>query len=134
MVAGKKLRVIVADDEALYRLMIKSMLQTIHCEVVGEAKDGEEAVEMFRTRRPDLVLMDIHMPVMNGETALRKIKAEFPDARVVMLTSLAGMDTVKNCASLGALQYIRKDTPPSDIRDLIQKIVRQVSPAAATES
>lgn len=133
MAARTKPRVLVADDEMLYRLMIKSMLQTIHCEVVGEAKDGEEAVELFRARRPDLVLMDINMPGTNGEAALRDIKAEFPKAQVVMLTSLADMNTVKNCISLGAIQYIRKDTPPAEIRALIQKIVHQVSPAAASE-
>jgi two-component system chemotaxis response regulator CheY len=133
MAGRSKPRILIADDEALYRLMIKSMLQTIQCEVVGEAKDGEEAVELFRSRRPDLVLMDITMPGMDGEAALQNIKAEFPGARVVMLTSLAGRDTVKNCANLGAIQYIRKDMPPSDMRALIQKIVQPESAASANK-
>jgi two-component system chemotaxis response regulator CheY len=134
MAARAKARILIADDESLYRLMMKSMLQTILCDVVGEAKDGEEAVELYRSLKPDFALLDINMPRMSGDNALRTIKAEFPGARVIMMTSMADVETVKTCLTLGAIQYIRKDTQPADIKALIQKILQQAPPAAQGDS
>lgn len=120
----QKPRVIIADDESHIRTLLKSLLRSIQFEVVGEAKTGLEALEQFRSLRPDLVLMDINMPIMTGEAALTQIRTEFPTARIVMLTSLADMQTVAKCARNGASSYIRKDTPPSEIKSMLQKIMK----------
>ena len=108
-------RVLVADDEFHMRLMVSSLLKNMGMAVVGEAANGAEAVKLFRSARPDLLLMDINMPVKNGDAALREIIAEFPDARIIMLTSMADMHTVESCLAAGAANFIRKDSPLAEI-------------------
>jgi DNA-binding NarL/FixJ family response regulator len=83
-------RVLIADDHALLRMAIGSMLGSEEdLEVVGEATDGQEALDLCRELRPDLVLMDVSMPAMDGIAATRAIKAEFPTTGVLMLTAHA---------------------------------------------
>lgn len=112
-------RVMVADDEMVMRLFISSVLARMKLDVVGEAANGNEAVSMFREKRPDLLLMDINMPIKTGDEALKEIRDEFPDARVVMLTSVIESETVEKCLSLGAIGYIRKDSPVDEIAAII---------------
>ena len=113
-------RALVADDEMVMRMFIGSVLKKMNYEVVGQAADGNEAVSMFREKRPDLLLMDINMPVKTGQEALREILAEFPDAKVIMLTSVVDSDTVAQCISDGAAGYIRKDSPVDEIKAIIK--------------
>ncbi len=119
--SNERSRVLVADDEMVMRMFIVSVLKKMNCEVVGQAADGNEAVAMYREKKPDLLLMDINMPVKTGEEALKEIMAEFPDARVIMLTSVVESDTVRNCIELGAGGYIRKDTPVDEIKTIINE-------------
>ncbi len=117
--SNERARVMVADDEMVMRLFISSVLARMKLDVVGEAANGNEAVSMFREKRPDLLLMDINMPMKTGDEALKEIRAEFPDARVVMLTSVIESETVEKCLSLGAIGYIRKDSPVDEIAAII---------------
>ncbi len=126
MAEQKKPRVIVADDELHLRLLMKKVMASMNCEVVGEAKNGEEAVALYREMKPDLMLLDINMPVKTGIEALGDITGEFPDAFIIMLTSVADMDSVEQCISCGAANYIRKDTPMNEIRDLIRETWKNV--------
>jgi two-component system, chemotaxis family, chemotaxis protein CheY len=116
---AKTPRVLVADDEMVMRVLIASILAKMNFEVIGQAANGNEAVSMFRAGKPDLLLMDINMPLKTGEEALREIRAEFPEARVIMLTSVVEADTVQNCIALGAAGYIRKDSPVDEIKAII---------------
>jgi two-component system chemotaxis response regulator CheY len=114
-------RVLLADDESHVRTYLKAMVTGLQFEVVGEASNGRMAVEMFRRLKPDLLLMDLNMPVMRGDEALKEILAEMPDARVVMLSSLADRETVETCLELGAAHYILKDCSWDEMREAIME-------------
>lgn len=114
-------RVILADDEIFVRAFMKKVMMGMKCEIVGEAKNGQEAVDLFREKKPDLLLLDINMPVKTGEEALREISREFPEAFVIMLTSLTDMESVENCLNFGAANYIRKDTPVGEMKKIIKE-------------
>lgn len=118
-----KKRVVLVDDEFHIRLLIKTAITAIGCEVVGEGKNGNEAVALFRQHRPDLILLDVNMPEATGEEALGKIIAEWPDALVVMLTSVSDSATVEHCLITGAANYIRKDTPLAEIKAMVAELV-----------
>ena len=121
MTDTKKPRILLADDEAHLRLLMKTVMKSLNCEIVGEAKNGIEAVELFKKEKPDLLLLDINMPIKTGEDALKEIIDEFPDAFIIMLTSTADMETVENCLAYGAANYIRKDTPIEEMKKIIKE-------------
>lgn len=114
-------RVMLADDEAHARLLIKAVLRATDCDVVAEATNGDEAVALYRRHRPDLLLMDLNMPVRTGEEALRTILTEFPGARVIVLSSMTDRESVETCLELGAVNYLRKDTPHDEIRAAVNE-------------
>ncbi len=118
---SKKLRVLLADDEPHIRLLIRSIVEIMNAEVVGEAKDGQQTLDLYKSLQPDMLLLDINMPVKSGQEALKEIMGEHPDAIVVMLTSVSDRDTVKKCIELGAANYIRKDTGISEIKKMIKE-------------
>ena len=114
-----KVRVLIADDEAHIRLFVKAVLASLGFEVVGEAADGRKAVELFDTTSPDLVLLDINMPVMDGIAALRALRAKSDEVAIVMLTSLASADVVEQCLDAGADYHLRKDLPLAELKEEI---------------
>lgn len=117
----RKSRVMIADDEKHIRLLLRAMVGQLECEVVGEAGDGQEAVAMYRSLKPDLLLLDVNMPRQTGDEALEEILGEFPEAAVIMLTSVFDRETVGRCLSLGAVNYIRKDTPLPEMKRLVRE-------------
>ncbi|HUU28594.1 MAG TPA: response regulator transcription factor, partial [archaeon] len=123
---AKKPRVIVADDQNFFRTMIKKMLISMDCEVVGEATNGDEAVELFLKEAPDLLLLDIHMPGKNGDKALEEIIESSPDARVIILTSIGDSAIVAKCLKLGALNYILKGTTRENMKIMIERSLRKI--------
>ncbi|QAR33903.1 response regulator [Geovibrio thiophilus] len=112
-------RVIIADDEAHIRLIMKKVIQSINCELVGEAQNGFEAVELCRQFKVDIVLLDINMPKQTGTESIKFIKELQPNSLIIMLTSVADVETVDECLKYGAYNYIRKDTPIKEIRQII---------------
>ncbi len=118
---SKKTRVLVADDELAMRMFVVAILQQMNCVVVGQAVDGNEAIALYREHKPDLLLLDINMPIKTGDEALAEIRAEFPDARVIMLTSVLEAATVEKCIEQCALNYIRKDSAVSEIKAVISE-------------
>lgn len=114
-------KVVIADDELHIRLLIKKALTSMNYSVVGEASNGNEAVEMFKKEQPDIILLDINMPFKGGEEALHEIIAISPDTLAIMLTSVSDMESVEKCISAGAANYIRKDTPLADIKKMISE-------------
>jgi two-component system chemotaxis response regulator CheY len=120
-VVKKKITVLIADDEAHIRVLLKKVMESMGCQIVAEAPNGREAVELFKKTRPMLTLLDINMPVMTGKEALAEIIKDTPKAIVIMLSSLSAMDTVKECLEIGAANYIRKDTPISEMKLYIKE-------------
>lgn len=104
-------RVLLVDDHALLRDSLRGALEDVGYEVVGEAGDGERAVALALTTRPDVVLMDVTMPVLDGVEATRRITSRVGDVRVLMLTMHADPTLVSRARDAGASGYIVKDTP-----------------------
>jgi YesN/AraC family two-component response regulator len=122
----EKCRVAIADDEAMIRYALKSVIKDLKMNSVGEATNGLEAVALYAKKKPDIMFLDINMPVKNGDEALKDIRAKFPDANVVMLTSVAETETVKKCIQDGALNYILKTNPLDRIKIMIEEIVKNL--------
>lgn len=120
-----KKRVVLADDETSIRAMLKALLSTINLDVVAQASNGNEAVEFYRKEKPDVLLLDINMPVKTGIEALRDIMREFPDAVVIMLTSVVDTAAITQCLELGASNYIRKDTAIANIKQIINETLAE---------
>jgi DNA-binding NarL/FixJ family response regulator len=117
------IRILTADDHPLIRAGLISFLATEPgIEVVAEAGNGEDALEKYRELRPDIVLMDLSMPVMDGLTATRAILDEFPDARVIVLTTYGGDEDIHRALDAGAMGYLVKDM----VADEVLKIIRTV--------
>ena len=117
------IRVLVVDDHAIVRRGITALLATEPTiEVAGEACDGHEAVSEVERLRPDVVLMDIVMPGMDGLEATRRIMASQPDTRVLVLTSFGGDDQVFPAIRAGALGYLLKDSRPQELITAIRQV------------
>lgn len=121
---GTPIRLLIVDDQAIVRKGICALLAEVEdIEVVGEASDGEEAVALARTLKPDLVLMDLVMPGMDGIEATRRITGE-QGTHVLVLTSFSGDDEVFPAIKAGALGYLLKDSEPADLLRAIQQVHR----------
>jgi NarL family two-component system response regulator LiaR len=119
------IRVLVADDHAIVRKGICALLATEPgIEVVAEAEDGREALAKAESVQPDVILMDLVMPCMDGLEATRRITALQPQVRVLVLTSFAGDDKVFPAIKAGALGYLLKDSGPEDLVRAIQQVHR----------
>lgn len=103
--------VVIADDEPLMRRVIKSALDEINCDVVGEAENGSEALAAVNRHNPDLILLDIQMPNQNGIKTLKQILEARPEAYILMLTSVDDNQTINECILAGARDYLRKTIP-----------------------
>lgn len=121
MTEAKRPKVMIADDEPHCRALMKALLNSMKCEVVAEAKNGPEVVSYYKEFRPHLLLLDISMPMMTGDEVLEAIFNEFPNAFVIMLTSVTDMGSIERCLALGAANYIRKDTPLDEIKTIIRE-------------
>jgi two-component system, response regulator PdtaR len=116
-------RVLIAEDEALIRLDLKEMLQEAGYDVVGEAADGQQAIDLTEELRPDLVILDVKMPGMDGITAAERIVGTAA-APVIMLTAFSQRDLVERAAEAGAMAYLVK---PFDKSDLVPAIEVAIS-------
>ena len=128
------MRLVIADDHALFRDGLRSLLEAHGFDVVAEARDGREAVLATRTHRPDVVLMDISMPGMNGLDATRLISAELPDIRVVMLTASDSDQDLFEAIRSGASGYLSKDLEAAQFVALLNGVARgepAISPEVA---
>lgn len=119
--AGK---ILLVDDEPHIRKFVSLILKQLGGISLVEAGNGEEALAAFQSENPDLVLLDISMPVMDGLETLRQLKALDPECVVVMLTSMVNRQSVDEALALGAANYIRKDTPKEEISRALQDTIR----------
>ncbi|HEX4717185.1 MAG TPA: response regulator transcription factor [Thermoleophilaceae bacterium] len=119
-VDAPRVQVLVADDHGLIRNALAAFLDGIDdIEVVGLARDGEEAVELARTRHPRVVVMDVSMPRMDGVEATRRILGSDPNTKVVMLTGHADRERADAAMRAGAVAYVLKDRDPREIFEAI---------------
>lgn len=131
----KKIRVLIADDHTLVRDGIRSLLAlTADIEIVGEAADGREAIEKVRQLMPDIVLMDLAMPIMGGLEAARRVRKEFPVTKVLVLTQYDDSEYVIPVIEAGARGFVSKMSSSSELASAIQAVYRGesfLSPSAA---
>ena len=142
----KTIRVLIADDQNILAEGIKSVLETDpSIEVVGIAEDGLQAFEMTTETKPDVVLMDIRMPNMNGVVATKHIKSEYPEVKVVVLTTFDDSDYILNAINNGANGYLLKDIGSTALIDAVKnayagdtilpmKVAKRIADAARTVS
>lgn len=122
------IRVLIAEDQIIIRQGLKILLETkSDFQVVGEAGNGQEAIELVKSlsvesRMPDVVLMDIRMPVMDGVTATEHICQEFPDVKILILTTFDDSEYVIKALRYGAKGYLLKDTPSEELAEVVRSI------------
>ena len=123
------IRVLLADDHALFRRGVASLLAAeSDFEMVGEAADGRQALEMARELMPDVILMDISMPVLDGLEATRRIKAELPYVKIVILTATDGEHSLFEAVKAGAQGYLLKKIEPQALRGTLRGVMRGEAP------
>ena len=119
------IRLLLADDHYVVRAGLAAVLQfELRVAVVAEAEDGAQAVANFREHRPDVTLMDVRMPVVDGLEALRRIRSEFPEARVLMLTTSETEADIQAALAAGASGYLLKNASPSELVDAVLAVHR----------
>ncbi len=120
------IRVLVVDDHPVVRQGLRSFLSSREgIEVVGEAADGEAALGELRRLRPDVVLMDLVMPGAGGVAAIRRITAEYPEVRTLVLTSFSSQDDVIPAVAAGAVGYLLKDVAPVELEAAVRAAFRR---------
>jgi DNA-binding NarL/FixJ family response regulator len=118
-----KIRVLIADDHAMIRDGLAALLRDEErVEVVGTAADGREALRLARELRPDVVVMDIAMPEMNGVEALRELRAASPDARVLILSMFSTLEHVQQAFSAGAGGYLLKESAGAELKTAVEQV------------
>jgi DNA-binding NarL/FixJ family response regulator len=123
--ASPRIRVLIVDDQSLVRRGLALMLSLEpDMDVVGEAGDGVEAVELARRLRPDVVLMDLHMPRKGGVGATREITAALPQTHVLVLTTLEAEQSVFDALRAGAMAYLLKDATEREVVDCVRAVHR----------
>jgi DNA-binding NarL/FixJ family response regulator len=131
------IRVLITDDHAVVRTGLEQLVATASdMEVIGVAAGGAEAVEMVRAQGPDVVLMDLSMPDVDGTEATRRIMAERPETRVVALTSFSDRERILGTLDAGATGYLLKDAEPEELLEGIRSAARgeaPLNPRAARE-
>jgi DNA-binding NarL/FixJ family response regulator len=130
------IRVIVADDHPVVRAGLGAVIaEQDDLELVAEAENGASAVALFREHRPDVALMDLRMPVMDGVEAIREITTEFPDARILALTTYEGDADIRRALEAGASGYLLKDMLLTEVLTAVRAVHRgeRVIPIAVAE-
>ena len=123
MTSGGEIRIIVVDDQAVVRQGFVSLLGTVPgMRVIAEATNGREAVALYREHRPDVVLMDLRMPLMGGVEAISAIRREFSDAKVIVLTTYDGDEDIYRSLQAGAQGYLLKDMFFDELESAIRAV------------
>lgn len=124
MAAAQKPTVLVVDDDNMMREMLKLILRSEEYPIVGEASDGQEAVMLCVNLKPDVVLLDINMPKMDGLQALEEIRKASPATMVMMVSATATMDRVKDAIAKGAVGFIVKPLNPASVLDRLARCLK----------
>src|SRR5215813_11422631 len=127
---SNQIRIIVIDDQAVVRQGFVSLINT----VADMEVNGQQAIELYREHRPDITLMDLRMPVLGGVDAIAQIRHEFPDARIIVLTTYDGDEDIYRALQAGAQGYLLKDMFFEELEDAIRKVhagARSLPPVVA---
>jgi len=131
------IRILVVDDHPVVREGVDALVRRQRdMRIVAQATNGREAIQQFRTHRPDVTLMDLQMPEMNGLDALMALRAEFPEARIIVLTTYAGDAQVLRAIKAGAWAYLLKNALHKELLDTIRAVhagKKYISPGASFE-
>lgn len=119
-------KILIVDDAAFMRRLIRNALESVQYEICAEAANGREGVELFRQHKPDLVTLDIVMPEMDGVAALRAIRSEWPSARVIMITAVDQRQYMQQVLELGVSDFVVK---PFDDDRIVMAVERALSHA-----
>jgi DNA-binding NarL/FixJ family response regulator len=123
--SDQKIRILVVDDHPVLRDGVAAILENqVDMEMVGEARNGGEAVERFRALRPDVTLMDLQMPGMNGVDAIAAIRSDYPGARIIVLTTYTGDVQAVRALKAGAVGYLLKNSLRTELIDAIRDVHR----------
>ncbi len=114
--------VLIVDDSAFMRNMLRNIITQAGANVSGEAADGQEAVDKTKELQPQIVFLDIMMPNVNGLDALKQIKQEFPDVKVVMCTSAGQEKIIAEAVESGASEFVKKPFKPDEVSQVIAKL------------
>jgi two-component system chemotaxis response regulator CheY len=118
-------KILIVDDSPQIRKSLREILEKYHYEVVGEAGTGVEAITLFKTLSPDIVILDIIMPQLGGIETLRFLRSMDKNLKIIMMSALDSLDKVKECMKAGAQHYIIKPFEPEKVKDILEKIVQQ---------
>lgn len=121
---NKQVRAIIVDDSELMRRVVVTALGILDCDIVGEADDGEAAIALYNEVSPNLVLLDIRMPKMDGLTALEKLLEVDPKAYVVMMTAVEDEEAIEDAMIGGAKDYLRKSMA---MNEMVSRLERHVN-------
>ena len=116
-------KILIVDDAAFMRMMIKDILEKNGFQVVGEANNGLKAVELYKKEKPDVVTMDITMPDMDGIEAVKAIKAFDPAAKIIMCSAMGQQTMVMDAIKAGARDFIVKPFQPDRVLEAIKKVI-----------
>jgi two-component system chemotaxis response regulator CheY len=125
VVGGKTVaRILIVDDAKFMRLTLTNILKKTEHEIVAEADNGLKAVKLYRELKPDLVTMDVTMPEMNGIEAVREIRSEFPDAKIIMCSAMGQQKMVVEAIESGAKDFIVKPFDEHRVIDAINRVLK----------
>ncbi|MDE5863737.1 MAG: response regulator [Lachnospiraceae bacterium] len=115
-------RILIVDDSRTSRKILKGILESEGYEIICEATNGQEGYERYVELKPDVVTMDITMPVLDGIEALKKIKSEFPEAKVIMVTAAGQRTKMVEAVQNGADEFVSKPFEPDQLKKIIDKV------------
>ncbi|MCL6600195.1 MAG: response regulator [Alicyclobacillus macrosporangiidus] len=116
-------KILIADDSAFMRMMLKNILTEGGHEIVAEAANGREVIDLYRSHHPDIVTLDITMPEMDGLEALKVLKASYPEAKVIMCSAMGQQNMVIEAIQSGAISFIVKPFKKEKVLEVIAKLV-----------
>jgi two-component system chemotaxis response regulator CheY len=127
-------RLLIVDDAVIMRMRIREIAREAGWTIVAEAVNGLEAVARYRELNPDLVTLDIVMPVKDGVTALREIRQYDPQARIIMVSAVDQREKLMECIRLGALDFVVKPFSKSGLQDVLSRVATESSPGSPIPS
>ena len=129
---GKPVRYLVVDDSVFARKNLQRIVSMFGGEIAGEAGDGRAAVEAYKRFQPDLVFMDVTMPDMEGIEAAERITSDYPNARIVMVSSVGYQENISEALRKGAMYFVQKPPKPEQLYEVIKRVLGEDAGTAAS--